>query len=401
MSRELEDWLSGYLEYTENSEPPTIYHKFCGLSVLAGVLQRRVYLKWSFEEIFPNLYVILVGPSGRTRKGVALNIAKSFLKQVPGISVAPESSSGREAMIQAMKRAYTNFEDPSTGKVSFHCSLSAFSEELSVFLGQGDIKYLANLTDWYESKQSWEYETIGRGVDSLEGLCFNMAGGTAPDWIQSMLPYEAIGGGFTARVIFVVAETKGKTVPKHTFTSREISLQDMLTRDLERISQMAGPMLFTSSGERAYIEWYREQDRLMRAGETPIADSRFASYCERRATHIRKIMLSLSASRGSSLQLDECDFDRALALLTEAEREMHKTFGGLGKSRTSEPLEMVMTYMKKVGFSTRKSLLGKFYRDIDAQTLQSVEQQLEQMKVMHVRLLPDQGDKSYTWIGDK
>src|SRR5258706_1089841 len=188
MSRELSDWLNSYLEYSEETEPPKSYHIFCGLSVIAGALQRKVYLPMGFETIYPNLYIILVGPSGKTRKGVALGIAKEILSQVPGVNIAPESSSGRESTVLAMKRSLSNFEDPSDGKIKLHCSLTAFSEELSVFLGQGDIKYLANLTDWYDSKDMWTYETIGRGIDSLQGLCFNLAGGTAPDWIQSMLP---------------------------------------------------------------------------------------------------------------------------------------------------------------------------------------------------------------------
>jgi hypothetical protein len=186
------------------------------LSVIAGALQRRIYLKWGLGQvIFPNLYVVLIGPSGRTRKGVSIGIAKDFLKSVPGLTVAPESSSGRQAMILAMKRASINFKDPTDGKIKFHCSITAFSEELSVFLGQGDIAYLSNLTDWYDSKDDWEYETVGRGKDSLQGLCLNLMGATAPDWIQSMIPPEAVGGGFTSRVIFIVEEHKKQTVPEY------------------------------------------------------------------------------------------------------------------------------------------------------------------------------------------
>src|SRR5258706_8486709 len=105
-SRELEDWLESYLEYTDSSEPPTTFHIWCALATIAGALQRRVYLQQGLERtIYPNLYVILIGPSGRTRKGVALGIAKELLGTVQTISISPESSSGREALIMAMKRA--------------------------------------------------------------------------------------------------------------------------------------------------------------------------------------------------------------------------------------------------------------------------------------------------------
>src|SRR5574337_2223176 len=88
MPRELEDWLDSYLEYTDNSESPLSYHKWCGLSVIAGALQRHVYLRWGIGQvIYPNVYVVLVGQSGRTRKGVALGLGKDLLKEVKSVTI--------------------------------------------------------------------------------------------------------------------------------------------------------------------------------------------------------------------------------------------------------------------------------------------------------------------------
>lgn len=400
MARELTNWLDKYLEYTDNSESPISYHTWCGLSVIAGALQRRVYLHWGLgRTIYPNLYCVLVGASGRTRKGVAIGVAKDLLKQVPGITVTPESSSGRQAMILAMKRALVNFQDPTDGKIKFHSAVTAFSEELSVFLGQGDIAYLSNLTDWYDSKDDWEYETVGRGKDTLQGLCLNLMGGTAPDWIQSMIPQEALGGGFTSRIIFIVEEAKRKIVPKYIPSREELEIKEVLVRDLERISMLAGEVTFTPEAEALYINWYIKQDTDLSAGKPVISDTRFAGYCERRATHLQKLMLLTSACRGDDLKINEDDFNRALKLLTNVEANMHKTFGGLGKSRTSEPTDQVISYIKTVGMTTRKLLMQKFYRDVDAQTLANVETTMLQMGVVKIKLLPDSGDKCYEWVG--
>lgn len=399
MARELKDWIDGYLEYTKNSEPPLSYHNWCAASVVAGALQRKVKLVWGFEIIYPNMFVILVGHSGRTRKGVALGIAKSLIAQVPGVHVAPEAST-REAIIGAMKRASNNYQDED-GVISMHCSLTAFSEELAVFLGQSDIKLLANLTDWYDSKDDWAYETIGRGRDALQGLCFNLAGATAPDWLQSMLPQEAVGGGFTSRVIFVVEERKGKTVLKHQLTDAEKDLGAMLVRDLERISQLKGEYSFDVGGEAAYTNWYREQDSALTEGHPAVEDHRFSGYCERRATHLRKLMLIMSASRGDDMLITKMDFDRGVALLKLAERNMHKTFGGLGKAPHSDITDRIFQYIRGVGITTRSTLMAKFFRDLDPDTLRGIEEQADQMKVLEIKLLADKRDKTYRWIGPK
>lgn len=401
MSRELPDWLDGYLQYIDNTESPLSFHTWAGLSVIAGALQRKVYLCWGLGRIiYPNLYTVLIGPSGRTRKGVAIGIAKDFLKGVSGIRVAPESSSGRQAMILAMKDATGNFNDPSDGIIKFHCSLTAFSEELSVFLGQGDIAYLSNLTDWYDSKDDWEYETVGRGKDTLQGLCLNLLGATAPDWIQSMIPQEALGGGFTSRIIFIVEDKKRKIVPEYLPTEEEILMREALQRDLERISQLAGEFKFTPAGRKKYIDWYIEQDTMLSDGKPAINDTRFGGYCERRATHLQKLMLICSASRGDSRELDSQDFDKALALLSSAEINMPRTFGGLGKSRNSDSVETVKDFIQTMKITTRSMLLKKFYRDIDPILLGSIEETLKQTQMIKVKLDPDNADKVYTWIGD-
>lgn len=402
--RELPNWLDAYLEYTDRSEPPTSYHTWCALSVIAGALQRRVYLQQGLERaIYPNLYVILIGPSGRVRKGVALGIAKELLSKVGTVSIAPESASGREALCTVMKRSLSSFTDPSDGgKMKEHCAISAFSEELSVFLGQGDIKLLANLTDWYDSKDNWEYESIGRGKDTIRGVCFNMVGGTAPEWISSMLPREAIGGGYTSRVIFIVEEWKKHTVPNHNLTPREHELAGALERDLNRIALLCGAFEFTGEAHDAYDEWYVNEDKKMRNGYLPVEDQRFISYCERRTTHLRKLMMVCSAARSDELRIELPDFHKALGLLRSAEAKMHKAFGGLGSARYSDMTDQIMNFIANFGSSTRKILMQRFHRDVDAEALRKIEDTMRSMGVVQIRVNPkDPHDVLYVWTGEK
>ncbi len=170
--RRLNDWVSGYIEYSQETESPLSYHVWTGISLLAAALQRRVYIRWGYEVLYPNMYIVLVGPSGKCRKGSAMNLGKDIITGL-GIKVTSESIT-REALIRSMKRAVVNYIEPDTGIVRFHCSLTAMSQELSVFLGQNDVKFLADLTDWYDSLDNWVYETKTAGVDEIKGVCFNL-----------------------------------------------------------------------------------------------------------------------------------------------------------------------------------------------------------------------------------
>lgn len=395
--RELPDWISGYIRYTQGSEPPLSYHTWIGISLVAGALQRKVYLQMGFERIFPNMYVVLVGPSGRARKGIALGIGKDLLKEITGVVMTSENAT-REALIRCMKGNTVNSFMPD-GKIVFHCSITCFSEELSVFLGQNDIKFLASLTDWYDSKDDWSYETKSTGKDHLQGLCFNLLGATAPEWLQSMLPQEAIGGGFTSRVIFVVEEQKAKTVPEHILSNEENAIRQALVSDLNKINNLTGPFTFSPEGKKAYTDWYQSYDKAVAGGKLPVEDERFSGYAERRATHLRKLMMVMSASRTSSRVIEPQDFERANTILKATELKMGRTFGGLGKAKYADVTEKVIDYISKIKIASRRDIMRKFHRDVDPQTLRIIEEVMQNMQVVQISETPQNGDRIYKWIG--
>ena len=397
--RRLNDWVSGYIEYSQETESPLSYHIWTSISLLAAALQRRVYIKWGYEILYPNMYIVLVGPSGKCRKGSAMNLGKDIITGL-GIKVTSESIT-REALIRSMKRAVVNYIEPDTGIVRFHCSLTAMSQELSVFLGQNDVKFLADLTDWYDSLDNWVYETKTSGVDEIKGVCFNLLGATAPDWLQSILPEEAIGGGFTSRIIFIVEEQKRKTIPLPVVSERLSSLREALREDLERIATLSGEFEFTEETKELYSAWYQKEDEKIKDGSPAIDDPRFAGYCERRATHIRKLCMLFSASRGEDLLIMADDFSRAMDVLMSAEKKMDKVFSGLGSTPYAKITEKILTFFKERKRVSRSELLIVFYRDLDMTILDTIEKTLVAMKVIKVEVQPQAGETYYVWRDER
>ena len=139
MARRLKDWLDAYLKFCENSEPPQSYHLWTGMGVLAGTLQRRVYMHWGRSTIYPNLYIVLVGPSGRAKKGTAFEYGKPFLKRVGAYVI--EGAITREKLIRRLGEGVIPIPDVSSGITRLQCAATCFSGELSVFLGQNNIKF--------------------------------------------------------------------------------------------------------------------------------------------------------------------------------------------------------------------------------------------------------------------
>jgi hypothetical protein len=398
LKRKLSDWISAYLEYTDESEPPISYNTWISISLLSASLQRRCSFRWGYETIYPNMYIVLVGPSGKCRKGTALRMGIEAIK-VTKVKMVSESIT-REKLIRKMKESISNFTDPQTRAIKYHCSMTCISEELSVFLGQADVKFLADLTDWYDSKDKWTYDTKGSGTDEIQGLCFNLLGATAADWLVSILPAEAVGGGFTSRIIFVVEENKRRTLPEPIFNERTATLLKALRHDIEVIQTLAGRFVFSDDTKEMYTSWYQEQDAATMNGRPPIEDPRFAGYCERRATHLRKLCMIFSASRANDMLITPDDFERALNAMKAAEVKMIKVFGGLGSAKYSQLTEKILNVLSTRGTMTRSQLLLHFYRDLDMETLKIIEETLSAMKVVRIVIDPKMngGDATYEYI---
>lgn len=396
MGRILSDWLNAYIKYTENSEPPQAYHIWTGISCLAGALQRKVYVKWGRSTIYPNLYIVLVGPSGRAKKGTALEFAKPLLKAAKINMI--EGAITREKLIRRMATAVSNFTDMTTGEIKFHCSISFLSDELSVFLGQHNIKFLADLCNWYDSPARWEYDTKGQGTDTIDGLCFNLIAGTAPDWLPSILPKEAVGGGFTSRVVWVVEEDKGKSV---VFPTIDTELEAALANDIECISMITGEFTLSKSGLDWYEAWYTREEENTRKGKPAILDPKLGGYCERRATLIKKLAMIMAVSEYSKLIVEDRHFQRALDLLTRVEKKMPRVFGGLGSARYAYATELMLDFIVKHKVVTRTQVLRFFFRDIDDYTFEVVMTTLEKMGVVKVRHKPQENEIVLTLVEDK
>ena len=393
MQRKFPDFLSAYLKYSAKSEPPQNYHIWTCLSVIGAALQRKVYLRWGFKTLYPNIYVVLIGPSG-CRKGTAMNIGKDLLQEINGILMASESTT-REALIRDMKDGITTFTDPTDGMLKFHSSVTVFSEELSVFLGQQNIKFLADLTDWFDASDQWTYRTKGSGTDKLVGVCVNILGATAPDWLRSILPQEAFGGGFTSRVIFVVEDGKKQVVADPRIPIEVQQMRPALVHDLEMINSMAGEMAFSEEAMAIYAPWYEQQSK-----SPAIKDPHFAGYCERRAIHALKLSIIVSASRSSERLITGDDFKRALALLESVEPKMPRAFLGLGRAKYSEMTAQIFEFMKRNKRATQADVLNKFDLDLDEYTLQLIMKTLSARKVIEMTYMSDKGEWLYTYKGD-
>ena len=407
--RNVPDWLSAYLRYVENTEPPIQFHIWCALSTIAGVLQRRVWLDWE-RRLYPNLYVILVGDSGQTRKGTAIDKAEWFFTQMPQLNIENGNRVTKEQLAIDLASAESEFfyqEPGRRGKtMRTQHTLTHIVPELATFFGFKDHELLGWLTDWYDSKDVWENRTKTAGKDLIHNMCYNLLAATAPDWMRSMLPEAAVGGGFTSRVLFIYEERKRKVVSNPQLTEKDKELRTLLLSDLEQIYKLAGPMSLTPKAQLLYEEWYENQEEEIKEGRPPIRDERLKGYLARRQTHCLKLAMILSSSRSDELVIKDSDMRRAQVMLRDAEKKMAQAFGGTGAAMYAQGLHKIMVYLQERGTVTHSELLRQFKFDLSDWDLERIITNLRKMHMV-TRRRPDEKedadanmllDVEYTWL---
>jgi len=330
------------------------------------------------------MYIVLVGPSGKCRKGTAMTPGLKLLREM-GIKVASESIT-REALIRELKSCNDSQVDVSTGSMCLHASLTIYSQELTVFLGYNNLSLMADLTDWYDCRDSWTYRTKNMGTDEITGVWVNLFGATTPELIQTTLPHDAIGGGLTSRMIFVYERNREKISPLPCLSKEARDLEPKMIADLDKICMMTGEFKADEAFVERYIQWYTDYSQC----SPPFEDYRFAGYMERRPTHLLKLCMIVSASRSSCMVLDRVDFERALSILELTEQKMPYTFSGVGKLDSAEVMQRIIGTIKAAKTIEFGELLRRFYQDVDKMMLEKI---VESLRIMGAIEYTNEGKK--------
>lgn len=371
--RKCPDWIDSYLMLTENTEPPEVFHKWVAISCIAACMQRKCVLPWGRLRFYPNLYVVLIAPPGRARKGTAMDPVMQFLEQPKlGIHLAAEAIT-REQLIRELRNSEQSLT-LSDGRMASHCSLTICNSELTVFLGHQNPQLLDDLTDWYDCKRRWTYRTKNSGEFEISGVWVNILGATTPELLRTSLPAAAIGGGLTSRMIFVYAMRKRRTIPDPFLTPHEVQLEADLLHDLEQIVMLRGEYRPTADFIEAWTEWYMFSDR------APVLDDPiFAGYCERRPSMALKLSTIMRAAHSDKLEVDAIDFNRATDLLEEVEQQMPLALSGIGQNRFAGLTARIMADLSTNGDSSFDQLMWRYRNDASKAELTNVLMSLESM----------------------
>lgn len=372
--RKCKNWLSSLSKYVEDTESPRHFWLWSGIFILGSSLQRRVWLPFGMETIFPNHYIMLVAPPGWCRKGAPVGFAKKILEDI-SIPVGIDSPTKRHLTKKLASLSETeHFFYKGFNRVQ--SPLALVSKELSSFLAVDLKGMIEALTDLYDCHDKWDYGTSGKGEDFVRNVCIGCFFASTPDWMAKNLPEEAIGGGFTSRYIIVSGSGKYKEVSYPPLPDPE--LYKALKHDLEIISRITGEVRWGDGALALYDEWYKT----IIPWAKNLGDDRLFNNFSRIHTMAIKTAICLHIARDNELVIEVEDMKKAITLLRGVFDTASEAFGSHGRSPLAIAMDKVIKQVKVFGTITVGRLLKINYRDVTKKSLMEILENLETMGIV-------------------
>lgn len=398
--RKLKNWIDGFIEYCSSLYAPLPFRKWAAISVISSAMERRLWVWTRGRNMYPNLYVFLVGPPG-VGKGLVLDEVNRLLTAITGqntpadLHVAPTSvttSSLIDVLSESKRKILRPTEVPPY--VEFH-SLQIVVPEFSDFAPMYDPRFMSALQSFYDCSDTSVFGERRRTKDSnikITNPQLGLIAGTTPSYLNTFMPDGAWDQGFISRTIMVYS---GEEIVPSLFgeaKGRE-SLGLELKADLKTIFSLYGKLQWTEEARATIQKWLDDK-------QPPRPDHRrLMHYNSRRTGHLIKLCMVASVATSNALIIELEHVKMALDWLTTAENVMPDIFKSASSIGDGAAVEDCWFFMYKEYAKNHEPIpehrLIEFLRE--RMPSYSVLQAMEVMKKSMLVEVVDAGGPMGTW----
>lgn len=390
------NFISWYIFAQGESEVPALYDIWCGISLIAAAVANRVWVEhFVGSKLYPNLFILLLGPSG-IGKDVAMDRAAEVIEMRDDhderIMQDINFFSGKATVQYLLDKMGSRSRKELDGSVALYLH----TPELTSSIGAGNqaADFIHVITDLYKSRVSdFEEGTRGRGGQTLNKPVVNWVGGTTREWLVSSVPADALEGGFIGRVVLAEAMDDFTRRIRRPIQPRDrLDILRGLAKYLDQLSTVTGKMELSDQAEDIAEDWYTRRP--------PPEDSTMAAAWRRQYALSLKISTCLALADSASQVIEGKHMARAQRLIQQSYNCIPRLKAFVSSTAETRAALIAEDRIKQGGAAgvTRSSLTkymsnrGVTATKLDRDILPTL---LEQGRVVTVR--GEKGAKVYVW----
>ena len=380
-------------------------------------------------QLFPNIYVVLVGKAG-VGKGIVINPATELLRfhkkkdfsnsasatndneklliekieqanqedadaamiklkrggekvDATLFPYAPDATT-YEALVESMSKSgrrinytYINGEQEPKLGIYFHCSMYFSLPELASLMRKRTDDVVNYLLGLYDCPLDYEYKTKTKGEDRVRRGCLNLLAGTTPEFMETIFSQQLIDQGFSSRVFFIYANKNRKNVfSPEPLTEEQKSYRLDLLSHVKKLAGLYGEVRVSQETKAWLKNWWNEHEtnRSSRSNISPKLDP----YYGRKNIHVIKLAMIEHFSESTEMSIPlEC-FQRAIEFVEKEEKNMHLALTFESDNPLAKLTDKVKQYISSKGSATIVDLMLEFWKQCP-QGKQSMEQVLQHL----------------------
>ena len=383
------NFLLNYLTVTSGSESPDIYHHWSALSTIAAVAGRKLWVDQNMFKVYPNMYVMLVGPAG-IKKSTALRVSSNMALKA-GMPVAPQSIT-KEALTQMMSKEddfRVNYK--LSGEEKFYTHVNMYANELVTQLSAGGNAqgFIELMTDIWD-QDIFTVKTKGKGTDQIFYPYLNVLSCITSDSLDNLLSQRLIGSGFARRCLFVYSDDYGLPVPIPEYSKeKELATIACISR-LEQVRSLKGEFQWTAEGRQTYVNWYNSNHERKKLE----LSQQIQGYLQSKGEYVLKLATLISLAETDELLLQDNYIQAALEFLTSIEPSMSKVFSGTGRNDLSPIAESLVSRLEACNTLVSKmDLQIEFYNRCSTTEFNEIVNHLSETGRIKHGILTKHGDR--------
>lgn len=369
-------WLDAVIEATDEFESPRRFNYWSALSAISAVLKDSVWIDKYRYKLYPNIYVLLYGPSG-IRKGPPIAMAESIVKKVDNTRVINGRSS-IEAIIKELGTVYTRPGKPLCNDGAGFVVASELSS--SIIANPASMDVMTALYDRMYMEDDWKYKLkVGESV-KISKPTVTWLSGTNEAMFKDFIPEKNIAGGLIGRML-IITETKRNRLNSLMYKPEVYLTNDQLAEGLKPIAELRGEFTLSTEVRAAVNTWYIEF-------VTNYADKMddTTGFIHRVDDMILKIAMIISSGRRADKQITIDDVTEAteqvLPLIVPSKR-VAAASNKFDPSMNNKRALIITELANSEGYkATRTHLLKKFGLSLDHEDLDRIVSYLIAAEVM-------------------